>query len=324
MNLKNAFLFALSISFVLACGWGNFRNKIINQKIVQVEQSNQPQENSAKITEQKQPTITIWVHGTSLLTRFAFQEILYGPAGLSNVCDVPKSCHMHKIAHNLSALDPDRFQMKNFYTFCWSGKLDFNERKKAAEDLYAALTTVATQYKEQHGVSPVFRIITHSHGGNVALNLAEVKGEKTPFTVSELILLACPVQERTKKCIEDPLFKRVYSLFSRGEFLQVADPQGIYKENNNYPLFSKRLFPDNQKLSQAEIKIYGRSILHSEFIFGHFVNKLPAILNVLDKEKQMVTKVSKKDSRTDYVIIDLKKKQISQNKRRRVRKIVLT
>ncbi|TET06875.1 hypothetical protein E3J79_00760 [Candidatus Dependentiae bacterium] len=324
MQFKKTFLFTLFIGFILACGWGNLKNKIIKEKTAQTKQSCELKENTGKTAEHKQPTITIWVHGTRLITRFALQEILYGPAGISNICDIPKSCHMHKIARNLSALDPDRFKIKNFYLFGWSGRLDFNERKKAAEDLYAALTTIAMQYKEQHGVTPVFRIITHSHGGNVALNLAEVKREQAPFTVSELILLACPVQERTKKFVEDPLFKRVYSLFSRGEFLQIADPQGIYKENKNYPLFSKRLFPDHQKLSQAEIKIYGRSILHSEFIFGHFVNKLPAILNVLDKEQQMGAKVSKKNAETDYVIIDLKKKQVSKNKRRRIRKIVLT
>jgi len=269
------------------------------------------------------PTITVWVHGTRLITKFAPQEFLFSPDGMKAISEIPDRYHMHKIAKNLSEMNPQRFQVENFYLFGWSGKLSFEERKKASEDLYNELSDLSDNYYEQQGVRPHFRIITHSHGGNVALNLAGIQDKKIPV-ISELILLACPVQERTKDFIKDPFFKRVYSFFSRGELLQVIDPQGLYRGNKNQPLFSKRVFPDNPKLSQAEIKLYGRSILHIEFLFGYFVYKLPAMLDALDKEHAAQVKAKKfNETDGDYVIIDIKKKQSTKKRKNRKHKTLV-
>lgn len=279
--------------------------------------------NIVQPSEQKQQTITVWIHGTRLVSQFAPQELFFSPDGIKNSLELPWYYHGHRLAKNISTNDPERFQMENFYFFGWNGKLSFEERERAAKDLYKHLVNLTKQYTKKHGIAPQFRIITHSHGGNVALNLAKVKEKDTPFIVSELILLACPVQEKTTPFIADPLFKRVYSFFSRGEFLQVVDPQGLYKTSEKTPLFSKRLFPDQPNLSQAQIKMHGRSILHAEFLFGHFAYRIPELLNALDKDHLAINKQKNKNG-PDYVLIDLKKKQMHKQDNKRVRKIILT
>jgi len=272
-------------------------------------------------TKQKtEPVITVWIHGTRLVTQFAPQEFIFSPPGIRSVNEITDRYLIRKIAKKLSAIDPKRFQLENFYIFGWPGKLSFEARKQAAQELYNALNDLAKIYYEEHGIRPTFRIITHSHGGNVVLNLPKIKDAENNLTISELILLACPVQEKTKDAIKSPLFKRIYSFFSRGELLQILDPQGIYKGNKNTPLFSKRTFPSNPKLSQAQIKMLGRSILHVEFLLGHFMYKLPAMLDALDSEH---IKEDSDNKEKDYFIIDLMKKHTRRKKYKRKHKILI-
>jgi len=299
-----------STFFIIAFGTLFLAGCVKKQTVTTKEKINstQPQKSD------KSPTVTVWVHGTKLVTKFVLQDLFYSPPGMTPVKDIPSHYHMYHMAEELSQKDHQRFQMENFYLFGWNGKLSFEERILAAQNLYNELAKITTTYQKQYGVTPTFRIITHSHGGNVALNLAKVKKDNVPFEISELILLACPVQEKTKNLIADPLFKRVYSFFSRGELLQVIDPQGMYKGQSLHPLFSQRTFPNNPKLSQAKIRIYGRSILHIEFLLGYFVLRLPEMLDALDRQN------SKND---DYVIIDLKKKQTQKRQKKEAKKIVL-
>ncbi len=249
----------------------------------------------------KSHVTTIWIHGTRLIKHFMPQEHYYSPSGIKHIDDIPPHYHMYKIAQKLSSLDPNFLQKHNFYLFGWSGELCYKARKKAGNQLCKALNALSQKYYSEHNIMHSFRILTHSHGGNVALNLAY---ESTKFTVSKLILLACPVQEWTKKAIECPLFERVYSFFSRCDLLQIIDPQGMYKENKTGPLLSKRLFSQNPKLIQVEIKIYGRSLLHIEFRLGHFLYKLPVTLKTL-KENDRKNRLQ--ENRYDYTIIDIKK-----------------
>ncbi len=61
-----------------------------------------------------------------------------------------------------------------FYTFGWSGLMSQNQRRKEAIRFYNALNDEISKYS-QMGINPKIRIIAHSHGGNLALNLAAVK-----------------------------------------------------------------------------------------------------------------------------------------------------
>ena len=40
-------------------------------------------------------------------------------------------------------------------------------------------------------------------------------------------MMACPVQAKTMECIKDPMFKRIYSLYSSLDFVQILAPQMV-------------------------------------------------------------------------------------------------
>lgn len=60
-----------------------------------------------------------------------------------------------------------------FYTFGWSGLISKNSRRFEAIRLYNELTEELDRYHIK-GIHPKVRLITHSHGGNLCLNLASV------------------------------------------------------------------------------------------------------------------------------------------------------
>jgi hypothetical protein len=228
--------------------------------------------------------ITVFIHGTRIFPKFYLQELFYSPDGLQKVTDLEPANHMHAIVHELVKADPCRFSYGLFYTFGWNGNLNFDERKKEARRLYQELSVLMQSYACKYGTTPQLRIITHSHGGNVALNLVTQKDAHDDlFHVDELILLACPVQEETKQYIQHSLFGRVYSISSSLDILQIIDPQGIYKHQKNVPVFSKRYFPQGPNILQARLKMYGRPIFHIEFLCKKFFRKLPTIMDTMDE-----------------------------------------
>jgi len=233
---------------------------------------------------EKIPTITIWIHGARLVPNFAFRKFFYKPLGLKKIKSIDKKYHIRKIADRLIEEDPKRFCKKHFYIFGWSGKVNFIARKEAAQELYNKLEILVSKYYKKYNCIPHIRLITHSHGGNVALNSSLFKKKENHFKINELILLACPVQEATKQLIEDPFFERCYSFFSKTDIIQIIDPQGLYRKGKRHytPFFSERHFPYHKKLTQARIKINGRSLFHIEFLLKKFVTNLPAILNKIE------------------------------------------
>lgn len=60
-----------------------------------------------------------------------------------------------------------------FYTFGWSGLISQSSRRFEAVRLYNALHKELETLRAR-GLNPKIRLITHSHGGNVALNLAAI------------------------------------------------------------------------------------------------------------------------------------------------------
>jgi len=80
---------------------------------------------------------------------------------------------------------------QRFYTFGWSGLVSQGRRRKEAIRFYNMLNH---EYKKlvKEGYQPKIRIITHSHGGNVALNMAGIYK-----------LLKNPCFEITKETVPD-------------------------------------------------------------------------------------------------------------------------
>lgn len=233
-------------------------------------------------TPKEQHVITVWIHGTRLTPPSIMHDFFYRKLGMHTAASYESRYHMHKIAHALCPEHAPDYQHDHLYFFGWSGKLSFNERVKAAGDLYNDLSLLHDQYVEKYHQAPKIRLITHSHGGNVALNLAQVKKANCPFAINELILLACPVQHETMHCIADSLFERIYSFYSNADLIQVIDPQGLYKNKTpQTPLFSRHIFAHHDKLVQVETRVKKRGFSHIEFLLLKFVNHLPAIMNTV-------------------------------------------
>jgi hypothetical protein len=109
------------------------------------------------------------------------------------------------------------------YTFGHLGLLSGNYRRDAAQDFYDALCATIYELQQQHQNVKI-TIVTHSHGGNIALNLAYWEDQKKQgLKIDNLVMLGCPIQAETAHYAFNPLFKRVYNLYSDGDIIQNAD-----------------------------------------------------------------------------------------------------
>ncbi|HXW85757.1 MAG TPA: hypothetical protein VEK38_00290 [Candidatus Bathyarchaeia archaeon] len=223
------------------------------------------------------PAVTIYVHGTrpsavipvdpfSLIASGEQAFYAYLP-GLEPVEKLDTESYAYTTIEKLSQADSVQFPLEHFYSFGWSGALRNYERVAAAQELYKSITELCCHYQKIYNTLPRITIITHSHGGNVALFLG-LLAEKNPvnWTISRLVLLACPVQKNTKNFVALPLFEKIYSLHSHDDFIQVLDPQGVHGTADlslkkklkkivhnivHHHLFSDRHFPAHPHLVQA-------------------------------------------------------------------------
>ena len=253
----------------------DLRQKRINDvKIDELKADNQ-------INEQK---VTIWVHGTCLFPRLFLNKSFNSDPGLTKAQSVTPNYYLKTIAESISVGAPMDYPFEAFYIFGWSGGMNNRERKEAAKNLYLSIIEIFECYKLQNKI-PKITIITHSHGGNVALNLAKLNKNNNNVFIEKLIMLACPVQNKTKENVKNPFFKKIYSFYSTMDFLQVLDPQGFHKKKNcqkKSSLFSQRCFDYCTNLKQIQIKLNDRGILHSEFLTVNFLKILPDIIAEID------------------------------------------
>lgn len=231
------------------------------------------------------PPITIWIHGSRLFPRTVYKSFFNNRPQLKLARDLEAGYSLRQIADTFIARDPQQFSYETFYLLGWSGKLSFTAREETAHELYKQLKKIYVEYKARYHADPFIRIITHSHGGNVALNLVREKLKYDPHStlhIAQLILLACPVQVKTQKYLHDPMFEKVYALCSALDLIQILDPQGLYPSSKNTPLFSQRCFPNNKKLAQVKIQINNRAITHAEFVTPKFLYYLPNIIQEIN------------------------------------------
>ena len=229
--------------------------------------------------------ITVFVHGTktSLISRLVHQTD--HPAGIMPSTEVCTNSVLTRIGPTLNAVDPQQFPLNTFYYYTWSGKMTFAYRLQAAEKLYEVL---------RNHKGPV-TMITHSHGCNVALNLAYWANvqQDTSFSIDRLILLAPPVQEVTKPYVYSPIFKRVYTFYSTADIMQIGDPQALYwesylhtKPSTLIPWLSCRIFDPAPHIIQTRVLFDRQSPGHLHFLLSRFIRKLPALLDVVTKEAE--------------------------------------
>jgi hypothetical protein len=247
------------------------------------------------------PAITIWVHGTRFIRQRLFDQVFHSKPGLKRAIDISPQYYANQIAHVLHRQSPEMFPLETFYAFTWEGGLSHYERLKAAQELYRQLITLIGEYEKRYGSYPVIRFITHSHGGNVALNLAFVdQVEQKHLIIEQLFLMACPVQANTKFYASHPLFKRVYSVSSSLDLIQVMAPQNF---NETLP-FSDRDFPQFSNLVQAHVRINRHAVFHTEFTSRLFLSSIPKIIEMLDEFKDSGVNLHKK-----RIILNIKNQQ---------------
>jgi hypothetical protein len=285
------------------------------------------------------PIITIWIHGTrptEMVPPF-LQSIT---ASIENVLFVDKSqkhlLSIHDLTHHeyLSAIattysNAKKSNLEDFYFFPWSGRLDPKARIKAAEQLAQEIEQLLSQYKTKYKGRPVLDIIAHSHGGNVALLLANQ--ERPSFSVDNLILLGCPIQLKTRSLVTSLLFHNIYNVHSHNDWIQVLDPQGVHilfdqdlysdffgllnnffsarhftTENENVTQIHVRwnaesdqtdpkidLFPRwlSNRLKYASKLPFRRGLFHIEFTLLPFVKRLPEIIATIENQETESGKV---------------------------------
>lgn len=275
----------------------------------------------------KPPMVTIWIHGTkpeelfpAPLMRLAqkITPVFDCKKGFYKSSDLTETQYPFTFTHALSETSPTQFPWEHFYIFGWSGKLTAQDRKNASHELFQFIKQTTQECIKKFNCKPEFTLISHSHGGNVILHMAEID-DPDNFTISiaKVILLACPVQKKTTLLINNPMFEKIYSLHSHNDFIQIADPQGLHVHKKvTWPLLSERHFPSHPKLAQAcirwkngpllhpaddnahngllktvtqTIKIMtlfkkNRGLFHIEFKLLPFIRQLPSVITQLDHQ----------------------------------------
>jgi hypothetical protein len=234
------------------------------------------------------PRVTIWIHGTHFWFNKMFPSLTAQEEGVYLASDLPeKYMYRNLIVNKLCKFGPEQFQHEHFYILSWSGVLSSKCRLEAARILLRDLRKISTQYEKKYGTKPEICLITHSHGGNVALNLAIVNDPADPLIINKLVMLAVPVQIETKDYVKAPCFKKTYSLYSSYDMIQIGDMQKLAYHSDDprrkdVPLFSQRTFDPYGNLLQVKVRFDGFGPFHISFILSKFVHALPQILTTLD------------------------------------------
>ena len=229
--------------------------------------------------------VTIYVHGTTtavglrLLSKFC-KDVAFGKPGIHHIDELPEISLLRKDAQILQAGDSRRFDPNHFYTFGWSGKLSFKAREKDGKLLYEGVCRLLKDYEKKYGKMPKVRILTFSHGGNVALNMVKWLPffDKKPVHL-ELVIVAVPVQKVTEKLIESPYIAQSYVISSTRDVVQLVD---CYKyEKKRYA--PKRFFDTTaQNCRQIKVTINNRGLGHID-LMRSFMLHLPDALNFADQ-----------------------------------------
>ncbi len=140
-----------------------------------------------------------------------------------------------------------------FYTFGWSGLVSTKRRYCESRTLYTQLSKKISQFKSA-GKTPKIRLVGFSHGATLLLNLADIRCNEFPqdsFSVDEVYLIGMPVTRVTSRQAHSPLFKAIYTIYSRQDMVQKLD---IFSsiDFSSHRVFKGRI-PDS--LTQIELKI---------------------------------------------------------------------
>lgn len=164
----------------------------------------------------------------------------YAPGAIANLHEM--------VLNDLSQRKPSE---NHYYTYGWSGLLSDKARKREAVYFYQSLDREARRMRAL-GKTPRIRLISYSHGGNFCLNLAYGKPaikEQATLVIDELILMGVPILKETDYLSNDPMFKRIYNIYSRGDRIQKMDIFSCERFGSN------RIFKDREDFKVPRNKI---------------------------------------------------------------------
>ncbi|MCX5925227.1 MAG: hypothetical protein NT124_02930 [Candidatus Dependentiae bacterium] len=144
-----------------------------------------------------------------------------------------------------------------YYTFGWSGLLSPRARYEDGVKLFEALDKEMQRLKDLN-FAPKVRVIGYSHGGNVALNLGAAHQREFPdssLVIDELIVLGTPIQHDTDYLINDPIFKRIYSIYSLSDRVQKLDFFSLDRFFSGRLFAARKDFTLPDKLTQIQFKV---------------------------------------------------------------------
>lgn len=244
-------------------------------------------------------SITVFVHGTYLMRKLFqfshYRPLMYCPQGLSLAKNLPFYYHFHKMAKGCMSCDPKSYNLDQFYIFGWKSEhVNDNTRNNAAKDLVDQLYDLIYEYYADHAVVPKVRLIGYSHGGNVVLNMANHL-PYYPDIEMEVWLFGTPVQQVNHNQIYGHCFSKIYSVYSKKDWIQVVDPQGIKNRHANF--WSGRTFEENAPCIQVEILVNGLGITHD--YYNQLFKVFPKIKLSVDRQV--------KEMRSGMITVDFKK-----------------
>lgn len=233
--------------------------------------------------------VTVWVHGTHpakklLESKFSpMRSQVYVPAGLSLACEQPSHYNFATIAQECHKRNPEEYNLDNFYTFGWnSAKINPAQRQKAGKQLYHELENLIKIYKQKYSVIKL-KIIGFSHGGNVILNCLSHLPFSYKDVLTDVVLIATPIQESTRWYANTPYVNKVYSLYSDGDWIQRIDMQKFHRNApKNTPVLSGRTFKEFDRVMQVNFRFNGKAIGHIKY--RSVMKYIPDIVRQIDEQ----------------------------------------
>jgi len=159
----------------------------------------------------------------------------------------------------ITAFVPSAPEHRFYYAFGHLGLLSHQYRQEAARELYQELCLVMETLKKRY-VTVELHIVAHSHGGNIALNLASCPGD---LFVDVLCMLGTPIQHETASYAWHPMFGSVINAFSAGDNLQGRDYFSTAHRKSYQHLYDQNLLikrPTNRRVFDVALNLNGSTV----------------------------------------------------------------
>jgi len=154
-------------------------------------------------------------------------------------------------------LNPNKKINTNYYTNGWQGFLSNKRRYKDGIKFIKDIHKENAKYLAK-GIKPKWILLGFSHGASVCINMALARRRlkfKPNFIIEKLVLLGTPIQRYTDYLIGDPLFKKVYSLYSLYDRVQILDFSSPGKLLSNRRFRARKSLKLPHSLVQARIQL---------------------------------------------------------------------